>query len=208
MNNYCPISLLPSLSKVLQKLIKFRFVKFFDCHSIFYVHQYGFRKNYLFADDTHLVLSNPAIPSLTQICNNKLHNLKSWWIANYLQVNPSKSVSFIFLFKQNKPIHEMQFFCNEFVIANEDVCQYLGVIIIANLTSRPLLTMPNQESLKALVYLVDCIIYSLHPLYSVIFQFNSTPSLIRTSTLGKHFSLLPHQFAAPPQQPYRYTNYT
>ena len=72
----------------------------------------------------------------------------------------------------------MQFFCNEFVIANEDVCQYLGVIIIANLTSRPLLTMPNQESLKALVYLVDYIIYSLYPLYSVIFQFNSTPSLI------------------------------
>ena len=32
-NNYRPISLLPSLSKVLEKLIKFRFVKFFDRHN-------------------------------------------------------------------------------------------------------------------------------------------------------------------------------
>ena len=45
-NNYRPISLLPSLSKVLEKLIKFRFVKFFDRHNIFYAHQYGFRKKH------------------------------------------------------------------------------------------------------------------------------------------------------------------
>ena len=29
----------------------------------------------LFADDICLVLSSPSIPSLTQTCNNKLHNL-------------------------------------------------------------------------------------------------------------------------------------
>ena len=42
-NDYCPISLLPSQSKVLEKLIKFRFVKFFDRLSIFYAHQQGWQ---------------------------------------------------------------------------------------------------------------------------------------------------------------------
>ena len=61
----------------------------------------------LFADDTCLVLSSSLIPSRTQICNNELHHLKSWYDANYLQINPSKSVSLIIPFKQNELIHEM-----------------------------------------------------------------------------------------------------
>ena len=43
-NNYRPISLLPSLSKVLEKLIKICVVKFFDKHDILYDYQYGFRE--------------------------------------------------------------------------------------------------------------------------------------------------------------------
>ena len=35
-NNYRPISLLPSLSKVLEKLIKIRLLKFFDKHQVLY----------------------------------------------------------------------------------------------------------------------------------------------------------------------------
>ena len=45
-NNYRPISLLSSLSKVLEKLIKTRFVNFFEKHDIFYDYQYGFRKKH------------------------------------------------------------------------------------------------------------------------------------------------------------------
>ena len=45
-NNYRPISLLPSLSKVLEKLIKIRLLKFFDKHQVFYENQYGFREKY------------------------------------------------------------------------------------------------------------------------------------------------------------------
>ena len=58
----------------------------------------------LFADDTCLVLSSPSIPSLTQTCNKKLRNLKSWCDANYLLVYPSKSVSLIIPSQQNEPI--------------------------------------------------------------------------------------------------------
>ena len=45
-NNYRPISLLPSLSNVLEKLIKIRFVTFFDKYDILYDYQYGFREGH------------------------------------------------------------------------------------------------------------------------------------------------------------------
>ena len=45
-NNYRPISLLPSLSKVLEKLIKNRFVKFFDKYDILRDYQYGLREGH------------------------------------------------------------------------------------------------------------------------------------------------------------------
>ena len=45
-NNYRPISLLPNLSKVLEKLIKIRFLKFFDKHQVLYENQNGFREKY------------------------------------------------------------------------------------------------------------------------------------------------------------------
>ena len=42
--NYCPISLLSCLSKVLEKVIKNRFINFFEKHEISYDFHYGFRK--------------------------------------------------------------------------------------------------------------------------------------------------------------------
>jgi len=39
---YRPISVLPCLSKILEKLIKMRLLSFFEKHRIFYQHQYGF----------------------------------------------------------------------------------------------------------------------------------------------------------------------
>ena len=44
-NNYRPISLLLSLSKVLEKLIKIRLLKFFDKQQALYENQYGFRES-------------------------------------------------------------------------------------------------------------------------------------------------------------------
>ena len=42
--NYRPISLLSCFSKVLEKVIKNRFINFFEKHEIFYDFQYGFRE--------------------------------------------------------------------------------------------------------------------------------------------------------------------
>ena len=44
MRNYRPISLLSCLSKVPEKVIKNRFINFFEKHQIFYDFQYGFRE--------------------------------------------------------------------------------------------------------------------------------------------------------------------
>ena len=43
-NNYCPISLLPCLSKVVEKVIKNKLVSFLEKQKIFYDYQYGFRE--------------------------------------------------------------------------------------------------------------------------------------------------------------------
>ena len=44
-NNYRPISILPALSKVFDKIIFNQTYSYFDDHNIFFGNQYGFRKN-------------------------------------------------------------------------------------------------------------------------------------------------------------------
>lgn len=43
--NYRPISILPTISKIFEKVIHQRLVKFFDKHKVLSEYQYGFRKN-------------------------------------------------------------------------------------------------------------------------------------------------------------------
>ena len=45
-NNYRPISLLSSFSKLLEKIVSIQMFKFIDKYSILYQHQYGFRKKH------------------------------------------------------------------------------------------------------------------------------------------------------------------
>ena len=49
-NNYRPISLLITLSKVLEKLVYKRTIDFLDKHNILYSSQYGFRKKHSCSD--------------------------------------------------------------------------------------------------------------------------------------------------------------
>ena len=63
--NYRPISLLSSLSKVLEKLIKERLVKFLHKHNIIFEHQYGFRENH---STTH------ALIDILTTCYDKIEN--------------------------------------------------------------------------------------------------------------------------------------
>ena len=45
-NNYRPISLLSSFSKLLEKIVASQLVRFLNSHNILYKHQYGFRANH------------------------------------------------------------------------------------------------------------------------------------------------------------------
>ena len=55
---YRPISLLLSSSKVLEKLIKTRLLKYFEKHKIFYDYQYGFRNKHSIV---HALLDVPSL---------------------------------------------------------------------------------------------------------------------------------------------------
>ena len=46
LKNYCSVSILSSLSKILEKIIKTRLINFFEKHKVFYDSQYGFRKKH------------------------------------------------------------------------------------------------------------------------------------------------------------------
>ena len=50
MNNYRPISLLPSVSKLLEKIVHYRLYKFIKRQNILYSRQYGFRPSHSTSD--------------------------------------------------------------------------------------------------------------------------------------------------------------
>lgn len=55
-NHYRPISILPALSKILEKLVYKRLIEHLNKHNIIYTHQYGFRKKHsTYMAITHLI---------------------------------------------------------------------------------------------------------------------------------------------------------
>ena len=46
LNNYRPISLLPAVSKIIEKVIYNQVYNYFENHNVLYEHQYGFRKQH------------------------------------------------------------------------------------------------------------------------------------------------------------------
>ena len=75
-NNYRPISLLPFISKLIEKLIKIRACKFIDDQSILYNNQFGFRPGYSTTD---------ALLHLVNDCTTALDN-KEFTITIFLDL--------------------------------------------------------------------------------------------------------------------------
>ena len=66
-NNYRPISLLPALSKIMDKIVANRLVNYFNRYDLFHKHQYGFRKKTLY--------HSPNYPLSQSYCKSKRHFL-------------------------------------------------------------------------------------------------------------------------------------
>ena len=65
-SNHRPISLLPSFSKILEKVVHYRVYKFLDKHNIFCPSQYGFRQNHSTVDAVTELIFN-----ITKSMDNK-----------------------------------------------------------------------------------------------------------------------------------------
>ena len=64
-NNYCPISLLPIFSKIMEKIVAVRLNNFLELHSVIFPNQFGFRAG---CSTTH------ALVSITQAINKTIDN--------------------------------------------------------------------------------------------------------------------------------------
>ena len=58
MNNYRPISILPTTSKIIEKIVNFQIVNYFDSNLLFSNFQFGFRKKHSTQDTNSLLLEH------------------------------------------------------------------------------------------------------------------------------------------------------
>ena len=77
--NYRPISVLPCLSKFLEKLIKARLISFFENHHVLYPHQYGFRSNH------------STIHALLDITSTLYDNLNNKIVSSLVMIDLKKA---------------------------------------------------------------------------------------------------------------------
>ena len=77
--NCSPTSVLPSLSKTLEKLIKARLISFFEKHHVLYPHQYGFRSNH------------STIHSLLDITSTLYNNLNNKILSCLVMIDLKKA---------------------------------------------------------------------------------------------------------------------
>ena len=87
----------------------------------------------LFADDTCLLLSNYSKPDLENKCSFEMLQLHSWYSANKLEINPTKSAAIIIPAKLHDFELDINFLYNNQNIVCYNISKYLGVIIDNNL---------------------------------------------------------------------------
>ena len=82
MGNYRPISLLPQISKILEKIIKERLLNYINKHNILCI---------LFADDTTLLFTDMDHCALENKANKYIGYIYSWLCFNKLILNVDKT---------------------------------------------------------------------------------------------------------------------
>ncbi len=78
-NNYRPISILPAFSKILEKVMSNRLIKYLDSQKLLYEHQYGFRPKH---STVH-----PIIHLLNQIANENDKPSKNLTLSVFIDLS-------------------------------------------------------------------------------------------------------------------------
>ena len=78
-NNYRPISILPAFSKILEKIMATKLLRYFDKYNLFYRHQYGFRPK-------HSTI-HPIIQLLNQITNENDKASKNLTLSVFIDLS-------------------------------------------------------------------------------------------------------------------------
>ncbi|XP_078621296.1 uncharacterized protein LOC144887771 [Branchiostoma floridae x Branchiostoma japonicum] len=89
--NYRPISLLPTVAKVMERLVHNHLYSYLEENNLLHSHQSGFRKgHHCFADDTSLYNSAKTVQEVAATTNTDLQLVSTWFLDWGLSLHPDK----------------------------------------------------------------------------------------------------------------------
>ena len=141
----------------------------------------------LFADDTNLFISHNDPVYLNDTLNRELNNLSTWFTANRLSLNLSKTNFMVFKPRQKKQLFEFYVCINEQPIPRACETMFLGVFVDDNLSSKSQISLLASKLSKSIGIIHKSRFFSLNSFSSNFVQFNDISILILLqSSLGWH----------------------
>ena len=104
----------------------------------------------LFADDTNLFISHNDPDYLNDTLNSELNNLSTWFAANRLSLNLSKTNFMVFKPRQKKQLFEFHVSIDEQPIPSVSETMFLGVFIDDNLRWKPHISLLASKLSKSI----------------------------------------------------------
>ena len=134
--NYRPISLISVFSKLLEKLVYNRLIKFLEKNKVLFENQYGFRTKHSIDHAILYVIdkTQKAPCMLESNINAELNNIHIWLCANKLSLNVEKS-NFVIFHAPQKKLEGQNFMLaiNNKQLKREFCIRYLGILIDSHL---------------------------------------------------------------------------
>ena len=141
----------------------------------------------LFADDTNLFISHNDPGYLNDTLNSELNNLSTWFAANRLSLNLSKTNFMVFKPRQKKQLFEFHVSIDEQPIPRVSEAMFLGVFVDDNLSWKSHISLLASKLSKSIGIIHKSRFFSLNSFSSNFIQFNDTSILILLqSSLGRH----------------------
>ena len=146
----------------------------------------------LFADDTNLFISHNDPVYLINTLNRELNKLSTWFAANRLSLNLSKTNFMVFKPWQKRQSFEFQVSINEQPILRVSETMFLGVFLDDNLTWKPHISLLASKLSKFIGIIHKSRFFSLNSISPYLVQFKDISILILfQSSLGLHLKSEP-----------------